>query len=75
MLGIGLGVILIFGGILFMAFQAIWRGPLSDKRRSRAGGATLEPRTPGAGFGLKANWPGFVLIAIGVALLVAAAAL
>jgi hypothetical protein len=72
---IWLGAALVFGGTLFMAFQAIWRGPLSERRRSRSAGATLEPRTPGPGgvFGLKANWPGFVLIGLGAILLVAGA--
>ena len=35
---------------------------------------TLEPRRAGAGFGLKANWPGLVLIVLGGILLVAEAA-
>jgi hypothetical protein len=30
---------------------------------------TLEPRRPGAGFGLKNNWPGLALIALGAILL------
>ena len=34
---------------------------------------TLEPRGPGAGFGLKANWPGLVLIVLGGILLIAGA--
>ena len=74
MLVIWLGAALVLGGVLFMAFQAIWRGPLSYARRSRSPAATLEPRTPGGGFGLKANWPGFVLIALGAVLLLAGAA-
>ena len=74
MLIIWLGAALVLGGVLFMAFQAIWRGPLSGARRSRSAGATLEPRTPGGGLGLKVNWPGFVLIALGVVLLLAGAA-
>jgi hypothetical protein len=36
---------------------------------------TLEPRRPGAGFGLKANWPGLVLIILGGILLLAWAGL
>jgi hypothetical protein len=76
MLVIWLGALLVFGGVLFMAVQTIWRGPLSDARRSRSAGATLEPLTPDAGgvFGVKANWPGFVLIALGAVLLLAGAA-
>jgi hypothetical protein len=76
MLVIWLGAVLVFSGVLFMAVQAVWRGPLSDAKRSRSAGVTLEPRTPGAGgvFGFKANWPGFVLIALGAFLLLAGAA-
>jgi hypothetical protein len=36
---------------------------------------TLEPPRPGAGFGLKANWPGLVLIILGGILLLAWAGL
>lgn len=76
MLVIWLGAVLVLGGVLFIAVQAIWRGPLSVARWSRSAGATLEPRTPSAGgaFGLKANWPGFVLIALGAVLLLAGTA-
>ena len=76
MLTVLLGASLVFGGVLFMAGQAIWRGPLSAARRSRAAGVTLEPRTPGGGgiFGLKANWVGIALCALGGVLLLAGAA-
>lgn len=76
MLPIWLGASLIVAGILFMAAQAIWRGPLSRPRRSRSAGATLEPGTleAGAGFGLKANWPGLALVALGSLVLLASAA-
>ena len=84
MLVIWLGALFVLGGLLFMAAQAIWRGPLSDARRRRTSSAvprdtleprTLEPRRPGAGFGLKANWPGLVLIILGGILLLAWAGL
>jgi len=77
MLVIWLGALLVVSGVLFLAAQAIWRGRLSDPRRSRSAvpGATLEPKRPGGGFGLKANWPGFVLIALGAILLLAGAGL
>ena len=73
-MGIGLvwlGALLVVGGVLFTATQAIWRGRLSDARRTPSGLAadTLEPRESGTGFGLKANWPGLVLIALGAFLL------
>ena len=76
MLTIWLGAGLFFGGVLFMACQAIWRGPLSAARRSRARGVTLEPRAPGASgiFGLKANLFGIALCALGAVLLIAGAA-
>ena len=68
---IWLGAALVLVGVLFLTGQTIWRGPLSQVRRSRVAGATLEPPTPGGGFGLKANWPGFLLIALGAVLLLA----
>jgi hypothetical protein len=76
MLTIWLGALLVLSGVLFLAAQAIWRGPLS-RRRSRsaaAAGVTLEPRQRGGGFGLATYWPGFVLIALGAILLLAGAA-
>ena len=76
MVVIWLGAAFVCGGMLFLAFQAIWRGQLSESRRSRSAGATLEPAARGAGgvFGLKANWPGLVLIGLGAILLLAGAA-
>ena len=57
---IWLGVLLVFGGVLQMVFQPIWRGRLSGGRRLRSGqpGDTLEPERPASGFGIKSNWPG-----------------
>jgi hypothetical protein len=77
MLVIWLGALLVISGVLFTAAQAVWRGRLSEPRpsSSAAPGATLEPRRPAAGFGLKANWPGFVLIALGAILLLVGTAL
>jgi len=69
-----LGALLVFVGVLQMAFQPIWRGRLSGGRRPRSGRATLEPEGPGSGFGIKSNWPGLVLVAFGCAFLLAAAA-
>ena len=83
MLLIWLGALFILGGVIFMATQPIWRGRLSEARRIRTHSAvsrktvephTLEPRRPGAGFGLKANWPSLVLIVLGGLLLLAGAA-
>jgi hypothetical protein len=84
MLVIWLGALFVLGGLLFMMAQPIWRGRLSDARRIRTSSAapratpephTLEPRRPGAGFTLKANWPGLVFIVLGCILLLAGAAL
>ena len=83
MLIIWLGALFVLSGLLFMATQPIWRGRLSEARRKRASAVprdtpmkpaepmTLEPRRPGAGFGLKENWPGLVLIVLGSILLLA----
>jgi hypothetical protein len=83
MLVIWLGALFVVGGVLFMAAQPIWRGRLSEARRRRSSAVprdtlephTLEPRRPGAGFGLKANWPGLVLIVLGGVLLLVGAGL
>jgi hypothetical protein len=72
---IWLGVLLVFGGVLQMAFQPIWRGRLSGTKRLRLRRDTLEPERPGSGFGIKSNWPGLVLIALGGAFLLAGAAI
>jgi hypothetical protein len=75
MLVILLGALFVLGGVLFMAAQAIRRGRLSDAKRTTPGVPrdTLEPRRPSAGFGMKAIWPGLVLIVLGGILLLAGA--
>jgi len=78
MLVIWLGALFVLGGVVFMMAQPIWRGRLSDASKRTSSGAprdTLEPRRPGAGFTLKANWPGLVLIVLGGILLLAGAGL
>jgi len=72
---IWLGVLLVFGGVLQMMFQPIWRGRFSGGRRLRSGRDTLEPTRPGSGFDIKANWPGLVMVALGAAFLLAGAAI
>jgi hypothetical protein len=72
---IWLGVLLVFGGVLQMVFQPIWRGRLSGRRRLRSGQDTLEPERPASGFGIKSNWPGLALVALGAAFLLAGAAI
>jgi hypothetical protein len=66
-----LGALLVFGGLLFMLAQPLWRGRLSTARRASAATPepTLEPSKPGAGFSLKENWPGLALMAVGFVLL------
>jgi hypothetical protein len=82
MLVIWLGALLVLGGLVFMMAQPIWRGRLSDARRIRTSSEvrrdtlephTLEPSRPGAGFSLRANWPGLLLMVIGGILLLAGA--
>ena len=73
---IWLGALLILGGVVLMAWQAIWRGPLSapGRRQAPAAGATLEPPQRGiVVFGLARNWPALAMIALGVVLLLTAA--
>jgi len=74
---IWLGVLLVFGGVLQMAYQPIWRGRLSGGRRLRSWrpSDTLEPERPASGFGIKSNWPGLALVALGAAFLLAGAAI
>jgi hypothetical protein len=58
------GVLLFIGGILLTAFAALWGGRF--KARSRTDSA--------AGFSPRANWPGLVMLAAGIACFLAAAA-
>jgi hypothetical protein len=58
------GVLLFVSGLLLTAFTALWGGRF--KARSRTDSA--------AGFSPRANWPGLVMLAAGVACFLAAAA-
>ena len=65
-----LGALLVIAGLLQMAYQAIWKGRLSDARPHHSTTEdTLEPRGQRGAFGLKANWPGFALVVVGGILL------
>ncbi|MEH2509002.1 hypothetical protein V1291_000356 [Nitrobacteraceae bacterium AZCC 1564] len=66
-----LGALLVFGGLLFLVALPIWRGRLSDVRRTpmAAPEPTLEPPKPGAGLYAKENWIGLALMALGGTLL------
>ncbi|GLQ53129.1 hypothetical protein [Devosia nitrariae] len=68
-----LGAVLVACGVVMMALAAIKSGRLSDSRASPddPAGTTLEPQRRSMGFlGLKANWPGLLVAAVGVAFLV-----
>jgi hypothetical protein len=68
---IGLGALLFFVGLLYMARATIWRGQLSGRDSSQPVRDTLEPPRRGLGFlGIGTNWPGILLMAIGAVLLV-----
>ena len=70
------GALLVLGGVVFMAAQPLLRGRLSGGKRLRSGQAsdTLEPQRPAGGFGIRSNWPGFALVALGAVLLLVGAA-
>lgn len=65
------GALLVFGGVLFLAYEAIWQGRLSgaSRRDSIVKSTTLEPQGRSAAFDPRANWLGFALIAVGTVLL------
>jgi hypothetical protein len=76
MMLVWLGALLVILGVVFMAAQPLWRGRLSGggQRRADEPRDTLEPASPARGFGIKSNWPGLGLVALGAVLLLAAAA-
>lgn len=67
-----IGALLVACGVVYMAIAAIFRGRMTDAHSSPGdpAGPTLEPRRAGLGFlGVKANWPGVLIAAIGLVLL------
>ena len=66
-----IGALLVFGGMLAMAYKAIWQGRLSgaNRRDAMAKSTTLEPQGRSAAFDPKANWLGLALIGLGTILL------
>lgn len=67
-----IGALLVACGVVYMAIAAISRGRMTDPHSSPGNqtGPTLEPRRAGMGFlGAKANWPGVLIAAIGLILL------
>ena len=65
------GALLVLVGLLYMAYEAIWRGRLSgaSRRATTEERTTLEPKGRSAAFDPKANWPGLALIVLGAILL------
>jgi hypothetical protein len=66
------GALLVTCGLLYMAGAAIYRGSLTESHSpSRdSKGLTLEPSHRGLRFfGLKTNWPGLLIAAIGALML------
>ncbi len=70
-----IGALLVFGGMLSMAYKAIWQGRLSgtSRRDAMVKSTTLEPQGRSAAFDPKANWLGLALIGLGTILLLAEA--
>jgi drug/metabolite transporter (DMT)-like permease len=65
-----LGALLIVAGIVFLAVQVTRHGPLSSAKRGPRGvPQSLEPRQQGPVIDVKANWLGYVLIALGALVL------
>ena len=73
---IRLGALLVFAGVVLMAAQPLWRGRLSGGKRLASGApsGTLEPPRPAGGFGIRSNWAGLALVALGAVFLLAGAA-
>jgi sulfite exporter TauE/SafE len=72
---IGLGALLVLCGVLYMVRAVIWRGSLSGPDSGRPVRDTLEPPTRSMRFlGIRTNWPGILLMAIGAVLLLSGVA-
>ena len=76
MILIWIGAFLIIAGIVLAAGQVLWRGRLSDPHRmgSTGSSATLEPQGRVRPFHPKHHWPSIALVALGVILMLAEAA-
>jgi hypothetical protein len=71
---IWIATLCVIAGVLLTAVPPMLKGRLSRTPSASDGrGDTLEPRRPGRGLGLKANWPGLGLIGVGIVLFLAAA--
>jgi uncharacterized membrane protein len=74
---IWIGALLIIGGIVLAAGQVLWKGRLSDPHRMGSTGetgATLEPRGRVRSLHPKHHWPSIALVALGIVLMLAEAA-
>lgn len=73
---IWIGAFLIVLGIVLAAGQILWRGRLSDAHRmgSTGSSATLEPQGRARAFHPKHHWPSIMLVALGIVLMLAEAA-
>ncbi len=73
---IWIGALLIIAGIVLAAGQVLWKGRLSDAHpMGRAGtGTTLEPKGRVRAFHPKHHWPSITLVALGIVLMLAEAA-
>jgi hypothetical protein len=64
------GALLVIGGLVFTASQAVRKGRLSGARPSPGQPTdTLEPPRNTGGFSLRENWPGLAIIVLGALLL------
>ena len=67
-----IGAALLIAGVVHMAWTTMKRGRMSDPAPNPDDPetSTLEPRHRGVGFlGLKANWPGVVMVIVGALML------
>jgi hypothetical protein len=73
---IWIGAFLIVAGIVLAAGQVLWKGRLSDPHRmgSTRSSATLEPQGRVRAFHPKHHWPSIALVALGIILMLAEAA-
>ncbi|MBB4040103.1 putative membrane protein [Microvirga flocculans] len=73
---IWIGALLIVAGIVLAAGQVLWKGRLSDPHQIGASGSgtTLEPQGRVRAFHPRHHWPSILLIALGIILLLAKAA-
>jgi uncharacterized membrane protein len=71
-----IGAVLIIAGIVLAAGQVLWKGRLSDAHRTgpAEAGATLEPQGRVRAFHPKHHWPSIILVALGIILMLAEAA-